>query len=146
MNLLRSSLLVAAMVLPLAAGCGPETPTGSEPAGAQLTQAVGGQPGAAGTGGKVEVCHLPPGNPANAHTIVVGAPAVEAHLAHGDRVGSCEAPGEGGDGSSPDGGDETPPPEEVCAAEGTSCDPDHPCCAGLTCGAGNLCAPEVVIE
>ena len=39
---------------------------------------------------KVDVCHIPPGNPDNAHTITVGAPAVEAHLAHGDFVGSCD--------------------------------------------------------
>ena len=42
-------------------------------------------------GGKVAVCHIPPGNPANAHTIVVGAAAVKAHLAHGDYLGSCKA-------------------------------------------------------
>ncbi len=40
---------------------------------------------------KVTVCHVPPGNPANAHEIVVGAAAVAAHLAHGDRVGACVA-------------------------------------------------------
>lgn len=39
---------------------------------------------------KVTICHIPPGNPANAHTIVVGASAVPAHLAnHGDSVGAC---------------------------------------------------------
>ena len=41
-------------------------------------------------GGKVAVCHIPPGNPANAHTIVVGAAAVKAHLAHGDYLGVCK--------------------------------------------------------
>ena len=35
------------------------------------------------------ICHRPPGNPANAHTINVGAPAVSAHLAHGDTEGPC---------------------------------------------------------
>jgi hypothetical protein len=40
-------------------------------------------------GGKVAVCHIPPGNPANKHTIVVGAAAVKAHLAHGDYLGAC---------------------------------------------------------
>jgi hypothetical protein len=43
---------------------------------------------------KVNICHIPPGNPDNAHTIVVGAPAVPAHLAHGDELGEC-----GGGGS-----------------------------------------------
>lgn len=45
-----------------------------------------------GNGGgvaKVYICHIPPGNPANAHTIHVGAPAVPAHLAHGDYIGKC---------------------------------------------------------
>jgi hypothetical protein len=41
---------------------------------------------------KVDVCHIPPGNPDNAHTINVSVNAVPAHLAHGDHVGSCEAP------------------------------------------------------
>ena len=39
---------------------------------------------------KVTICHFPPGNRANAHTIVVGAPAVPAHLElHGDTLGEC---------------------------------------------------------
>ena len=38
---------------------------------------------------KTTVCHIPPGNPANEHTICVGDPAVKAHLAHGDHLGSC---------------------------------------------------------
>jgi len=38
---------------------------------------------------KVTVCHYPPGNPANSHTISVGEAAVSAHLGHGDEVGSC---------------------------------------------------------
>ena len=39
--------------------------------------------------GKVEICHVPPGNPDNAHTIEVDASALPAHLAHGDYVGEC---------------------------------------------------------
>jgi hypothetical protein len=39
--------------------------------------------------GKVVICHIPPGNPANRHTIEVGEPAVSAHLAHGDTLGTC---------------------------------------------------------
>lgn len=36
------------------------------------------------------VCHKPPGNPDNAHTITVGSEsAVEAHLDHGDTRGPC---------------------------------------------------------
>lgn len=40
-------------------------------------------------GNKQEVCHIPPGNPNNAHTITVSASAVDAHLAHGDTLASC---------------------------------------------------------
>ncbi|MEQ9029208.1 MAG: hypothetical protein RLP44_10890, partial [Aggregatilineales bacterium] len=43
------------------------------------------------TEGTVTVCHIPPGNPANAHEITIGASAVSAHLAHGDSVGPCPA-------------------------------------------------------
>ncbi|MDH3677683.1 MAG: hypothetical protein OEQ12_05205 [Nitrosopumilus sp.] len=40
---------------------------------------------------KSTICHIPPGNPAKAHTITVGSPAVSAHKAHGDyTLGSCE--------------------------------------------------------
>jgi len=39
--------------------------------------------------GKVQVCHIPPGNPGNRHDICVGAPSVPAHLAHGDNLGCC---------------------------------------------------------
>jgi hypothetical protein len=57
-------------------------------------------------GRHVTICHFPPGNPGNAHTIRVGAPAVRAHMAHGDHLGAC-GPGEGHcgrDGGQPDGG------------------------------------------
>jgi hypothetical protein len=40
--------------------------------------------------GKVDICHIPPGNPDNAHTINVSVNAIPAHLAHGDRLGSCD--------------------------------------------------------
>ncbi len=42
---------------------------------------------------KVLVCHLPPDNPANAHTICVGASAVADHLSHGDYLGECSGSG-----------------------------------------------------
>ena len=45
---------------------------------------------------KVTICHIPPGNPANAHEITVGVSAVPAHLEHGDNIGSCGA--QGGEG------------------------------------------------
>jgi len=37
------------------------------------------------------ICHIPPGNPNASHTITVGLPAVDAHLAHGDTEGPCPA-------------------------------------------------------
>ena len=48
--------------------------------------------GAAFAGGgnqKVSLCHFPPGNPDNGHTITVSEKAVPAHLAHGDSLGEC---------------------------------------------------------
>jgi hypothetical protein len=39
---------------------------------------------------KTTICHLPPGNPANAHTLCIGNSAVPAHLHnHGDYLGAC---------------------------------------------------------
>lgn len=40
---------------------------------------------------KIPLCHIPPGNPAQANTIQVGAAALKAHLAHGDFAGDCWA-------------------------------------------------------
>ena len=39
---------------------------------------------------KVKICHLPPGDPANFHTITASEKALPAHLAHGDLLGSCD--------------------------------------------------------
>lgn len=41
---------------------------------------------------KVAVCHIPPGNPANAHTICISENGVPAHLAHGCHLGACVLP------------------------------------------------------
>ncbi len=43
-------------------------------------------------GKKVFVCHVPPGNPGNAHTLSISVNAVPAHLSGhtGDRLGKCE--------------------------------------------------------
>jgi hypothetical protein len=44
---------------------------------------------------KVTICHIPPGDPANRHTITVGAQAVPAHIRnHGDYIGPCQPPQE----------------------------------------------------
>lgn len=39
--------------------------------------------------GKVDICHLPPGNPENEQDLNVVLSSVSAHLAHGDWVGGC---------------------------------------------------------
>jgi hypothetical protein len=39
----------------------------------------------------VQICHVPPGDPSNKHTIVIGKAAVAAHLSHHDDfVGACD--------------------------------------------------------
>lgn len=72
-----------------------------------------GQPGCTNPR-KELVCHIPPGNPDNAHEICVGKAAVNAHVSnHGDLIGPCVPPDDddGGDGGD-DGDDEPPPPSE----------------------------------
>lgn len=55
---------------------------------------------------KVLICHIPPGNPDNAHTICVSTHAVEPHQSHhGDLIGACDDGGE-------DPPDEDPPEED----------------------------------
>jgi hypothetical protein len=39
----------------------------------------------------VDVCHIPPGNPDNAHTITISENALDAHLEHGDKIGACDS-------------------------------------------------------
>jgi hypothetical protein len=38
---------------------------------------------------RVKICHYPPGNPGNRHTITIDASALNAHKAHGDTLGDC---------------------------------------------------------
>src|SRR3989338_8144230 len=42
--------------------------------------------------GQVVICHYPPGNITALETITINAPALKAHLDHGDTIGSCFAP------------------------------------------------------
>jgi len=37
------------------------------------------------------ICHIPPGNPGNNHTITIGNSAVSAHIGHGDKPIPCES-------------------------------------------------------
>lgn len=66
-------------------GSGDEAPSETEQAFA-LRSELSGSPEA----GKTFVCHIPPGEPANAHTIHIANAAVDAHLAHGDSLGQCD--------------------------------------------------------
>jgi hypothetical protein len=105
--------------------------------------------------GKVTICHIPPGNPANAHTIDVGAPAVRAHLAHGDYCGPCHGsdggapePNPSGDAGMPGGGPPGPNPDggpgPNCLAAGAACGTGLPaCCSGLACSAAGQCGPAL---
>lgn len=38
---------------------------------------------------KHAICHVPPGNPAKARTLMLPEPAIQAHLDHGDTLGAC---------------------------------------------------------
>lgn len=63
------------------------SPTVAEPTTAVFTEPP---PSAtAGSDGLITICHYPPGNPANAHTITVSLAELPAHLAHGDSLGQC---------------------------------------------------------
>ena len=73
---------------------------------------------AAAPGGET-ICHIPPGSAESAHTLVVSAAALPAHLAHGDLVGPC-AP--------------------ACQSNGGACTSDGQCCSGW-CGAGTCATP-----
>ena len=106
---------------------------------------------------KVAVCHIPPGNPANAHTIVVGAPAVPAHLAHGDYLGECldaapTVPPSCGDTPTvtvtpPVSTPETPTPTSTTPPSTTTPTPTtatpttgpKPCVVNADCSAGEAC-------
>ena len=43
------------------------------------------------TSSTTTICHIPPGNPGNNHTITIGNSAVSAHIGHGDEPISCES-------------------------------------------------------
>ena len=48
-----------------------------------LSQAV------AGDTSKIEICHIPPDDPENAHVLMINERALRAHFEHGDFEGSC---------------------------------------------------------
>jgi hypothetical protein len=81
--------------------------------------------------GKVDVCHVPPGNPANAHTISVSSNAVAAHLAHGDSSGACEC-GVNGDCTNDSLCDEDTCVRGKCQHKQVECEL-RPCVASASC-------------
>src|SRR3989344_4930996 len=40
---------------------------------------------------KIIICHYPPENPSNKHSLEISESALETHLAHGDTLGACQA-------------------------------------------------------
>ena len=42
--------------------------------------------------GKIPICHIPPGNPSNRHTLCISPAALPAHMSHGDTEGPCPPP------------------------------------------------------
>ena len=53
---------------------------------------------------KLQVCHIPAGNPRNSHTLTISEKTLETHLAHGDQVGNCSASPEVVSAAAPAGG------------------------------------------
>jgi hypothetical protein len=84
-------------------------------------------------GAKLKVCHIPPGNPENFHTITISDKALNAHLTHGDLVGGCYANAEAlcddGNACTVDGMD----------AETETCRVDKPT---VNCDDGSLCTTD----
>ena len=95
-NTAYPALAVICLATFVAAGCAADRVTGPDADLAAVAAEVAGDDeyGTASTGNAVErvtICHIPPGNPENQHTITVGAPAVPAHISqHGDYVGECQ--------------------------------------------------------
>lgn len=88
----------------------------------------------AGGANKVQVCHVPPGNPTNWHTITIGENALAGHLAHGDLAGTCE---ENCESLCSDGNpctQDVDPQAPECA-----CLDDHP---PVNCDDSNLCTTD----
>jgi hypothetical protein len=93
---------------------------------------------------KTTVCHVPPGNPANAHTICIGNPAVEHHLKnhHGDSIGACKV-----ETPCPPPPPETPPPAGGMSGAGGAPEappPPPPATGGTSGGAGGAAGGFVI--
>lgn len=81
---------------------------------------------------KVKVCHIPPGNPGNFHTITISENALQAHLGHGDLAGACSAHCDSLCS------DDDPCTIDACDSS-ESCLLNHP---PVNCNDGNLCTVD----
>ena len=88
---MRALLISLALTAPIVlVGClTPEGDVGSDEVLDDSVVTSGERGGDERGGPKVDICHIPPGNPGAAHTIRVSPSAVPAHLAHGDYRGAC---------------------------------------------------------
>ena len=88
---------------------------------------------------KITICHIPPGNPGNAHSITISLNALPAHvMRHGDLIGECAIP-------EPNCGDGIITAPETCDDAGDNGNADScntTCDAQLSCGDGIITAPE----
>lgn len=82
---------------------------------------------------KVEVCHIPPDDPGNFHTITVNQNALPAHIAHYDLGGACD----GACAALCDDGDVCTF-EDTGDCESTGCPVPQP----VVCGEGQICDPQ----
>jgi hypothetical protein len=95
---------------------------------------------------KVVLCHVPPGNPANARTLSVGEAAIGAHLAHGDQLGECPTGCQQNAAACDDGNactSDSCGPNGQCEHHAVSCDDGNPCTTDVCDGAtGCLAVPN----
>lgn len=157
-SILTSSAVLAALCTMLMGGCGGGTLEDESSDPTLRGEELNGGAASRGNSGQITICHVPPGNPANAHTLVVGGPAWNGHRNHrGDYLGACHGQGDPDGGTQPppppppDGGTPPPPPppppdagtpEPTCAPEGAACGVGVVCCEGFQCQEG-FCQPII---
>ena len=95
--------------------------------------------------GRAVVCHLPQENPDNPQTLIIGEPALNEHLNHGDYEGACNCPCSANDdcpatqacsvngicGRDTDG-DGVPDEEDACINSPAGCSPESDGCCTLS--------------
>lgn len=109
---------------------------------------------------EIEICHIPPSDPDNYHTITINEKALAAHLAHFDLEGACnelcaELCDDGDACTKDDTGDceqnGCPVVSEPVSCDDSnlctvdSCDPESGCSNSFKCEEGVICDPVVGI-